>query len=535
MAVTQLKIGVLIKGPEVTPWTIEFLRRLRKLAWVGERSSLELVVIDFKPNFAASCSTSTSSSRTKLSQLFFRGLLWLDSLRTRRFRERRSLREVGAELRVLSVATEQEATQLLDGVQLVVDLVGLPLAELRAEYGVWRVNLGEGCSPVSVFAGCQELIAGKETSEAQLKIQLNGQTLMAGRLPVRTHQTSFFLNQAYLARGGLGLMYLALRSFFECNDKLAYFRRLHSLTSMVPEVELSLGAQLRAVLLVFERVLSARGRSGTKGKTQWSFGVVRKRGREIHSEDLREVAWYNPGRHHFVADPFVFEHQGVTYLFVEEYEYLKRRGHISCCEVRKDGSFSELKTVLTRDFHLSFPLVFRDGGRIFMLPEQSASNRVVLYEAVEFPYSWEERAVLLEDFPGVDNVIFRRDGIWWLYSTFGAFGCQDCNLNLFFSQSLTGPYQSHPQNPVSLSLRGSRMAGGMMMEGAQLTRVGQNCVRRYGGSVVIYDLEILSAEQYLEKEVREILPPLGSPFGESFHTINSVADFSAVTGMRFVK
>ena len=73
----------------------------------------------------------------------------------------------------------------------------------------------------------------------------------------------------------------------------------------------------------------------------------------------------------FIADPFLFRHKEKDFCFVEEYDFLQNKGHISVYEINKNGE-KFLGNVLTEDFHLSYPNVFEYNGQIFMIPESSA-------------------------------------------------------------------------------------------------------------------------------------------------------------------
>ena len=87
------------------------------------------------------------------------------------------------------------------------------------------------------------------------------------------------------------------------------------------------------------------------------------------------------------ADPFLFEHNGKTYIFFEEFVD-DRPGAISCAELRADGTTGEPQRVLTRNYHVSYPFVFEWRGDIYLLPETWDNRRVEVYGAVDFPHRW---------------------------------------------------------------------------------------------------------------------------------------------------
>lgn len=49
---------------------------------------------------------------------------------------------------------------------------------------------------------------------------------------------------------------------------------------------------------------------------------------------------------YWVADPFVFERDGETYIFAELFDYLRRRGVIGYSKLKANGSFSSWKEII---------------------------------------------------------------------------------------------------------------------------------------------------------------------------------------------
>jgi hypothetical protein len=218
---------------------------------------------------------------------------------------------------------------------------------------------------------------------------------------------------------------------------------------------------------------------------------------------------------------------------MEEYRYQKRKGLISVIEMTPDGRFSDPRPVLETDFHLSFPFVFEHGGRMYMLPEQAKTGQVVLYEATSFPDQWRPRTVLIDRFAGADSVLFEHRGSWWMFTTLAEHGNHDNNLHLFHSPTLFGGFQPHPCNPVKVGISGSRMAGKIFKEGNRIVRPAQNCLNRYGGSVVFHEILALDEARYQERFLREVEPSARSPFAKALHTVNTTGQTTVVDGLRF--
>ena len=100
-------------------------------------------------------------------------------------------------------------------------------------------------------------------------------------------------------------------------------------------------------------------------------------------------------RRRYFADPFLFEEDGVAYVFCEEFPYATRKGVISVFALDEQGDPGPSRVVLERPYHLSYPVVFRHEGQIWMMPESSANRTLDIYRADPFPYRWTLDRVVL--------------------------------------------------------------------------------------------------------------------------------------------
>ena len=74
-----------------------------------------------------------------------------------------------------------------------------------------------------------------------------------------------------------------------------------------------------------------------------------------------------PPKDKFWADPFVVKEDGEYYIFFEEYLYKTKKGHLSVLKIDKKGNYTEPKIILNKDYHLSYPFVFKDRGSFYMI------------------------------------------------------------------------------------------------------------------------------------------------------------------------
>lgn len=265
---------------------------------------------------------------------------------------------------------------------------------------------------------------------------------------------------------------------------------------------------------------------------KWSIAVVEGSVEEELTQRLASAKWHEPLAGGYLADPFLIEHEGRSYVFVEQFDEARDKGHLAVLDLSPDGTLSNLRTILDLEHHLSFPYVFRSGGDIYLLPEEHQRRRVCLYRCTRFPDRWEEHRTLLEDFEGVDSVLLQSDGYWWLFTTDASFGNEASNLCLFFSRSLEGPFEEHPHSPVKVGLYGSRMAGPVFRRDGRLYRPGQNCRGWYGQSIVLHEIVALSPTEYEERESGELVQPKGSPFPLTLHTVCGAGNRTVIDGAR---
>ncbi len=270
-------------------------------------------------------------------------------------------------------------------------------------------------------------------------------------------------------------------------------------------------------------------------RDQWRIGIRR---RAPNDPLWGSRAWARGFRfieappERFYADPFLFERDGRTFLFFEDWDWTAGKAIISVAELDADGKLGPVAPALETAYHLSNPLVFAAEGEIFMIPETLAARRVEVYRAVEFPTRWELHCVPLDDLDIVDPCVLQDGGRWWLFAAvldFGGSGWDE--LHVFTADALCGPWQPLGDQPVLSDVRAARPGGRMWREGSVLHRLAQNCAGGYGAGLGLYAVEQVDGEGYRQRTLAEVN---AFDFGmNGVHAYDSTSRFEVVDGRHY--
>lgn len=239
----------------------------------------------------------------------------------------------------------------------------------------------------------------------------------------------------------------------------------------------------------------------------WSLAWRRQPAGAILNGDTNGFQYLRPHADRYYADPCTITVNGRTWVFFEDFRYQEDRGLISCAELTPSGP-GEVRTVLDRPYHLSYPFVFEHNGEVYMAPETSEARGIELFRAKRFPDEWEFHRKLI-DGPYVDPTLFKHDGLWWMFANGRVEGTLALDeLFLFHAESPFGPWTPHPNNPVVSDIRKARPAGPVFNRGGALIRPAQDCSRTYGWAVSFQKIVKLTTDEYEEESVGRIEPPI---------------------------
>jgi hypothetical protein len=220
-----------------------------------------------------------------------------------------------------------------------------------------------------------------------------------------------------------------------------------------------------------------------------------------HQAITAEHSYLIPKDMVFVADSIVLNEDTIL---CEGLEIKTNKGVLLSI---KDGQFARLDTTghhLSKE-HLSYPFVFRDKGKTYLVPEMSSTGAQCIYPIDPQTLDIGTGITLkgLEHERLADATILFDKGTYWLFA--GKAGLTvNSVLYLWHSEQLEGPYLPHPLNPICIDCDGGRQAGPIHEHNGKYYRFGQNNTKLYGNGVVVFEIAELNFNNYQEHRVSTI-------------------------------
>ncbi len=263
----------------------------------------------------------------------------------------------------------------------------------------------------------------------------------------------------------------------------------------------------------------------------WQLLFKIDQGNEGHLPDFTNFSKISSPKGTFWADPFVVKENDNYYVFVEEYIYKKHKAHISVLQLDNKGALLRSDKIIERQYHMSYPFIFKLGNTYYMIPETGKNKTIELYKSADFPYRWEFEKNLMENISAVDTTLFFFNKKWWLFTCVdqtGNISGNSTELFLFFTDDiLSGKWESHPENPIVSDARSARPAGKLFIRDGIIYRPSQDCSVRYGRAFNINEITKLTETEYSETVRTKILPDWDKKLGGT-HTFNFDNDITVI-------
>ncbi|MEZ5479218.1 MAG: hypothetical protein R3E95_17555 [Thiolinea sp.] len=233
-----------------------------------------------------------------------------------------------------------------------------------------------------------------------------------------------------------------------------------------------------------------------------------------------------PPSDRFWADPCLIREGERYFIFIEEWLYRERKGRIACLEWLGGERFSAPVTVLERDYHLSYPHVFRYQDNYYLIPESAENHSIELYRCERFPDRWVFVKYLMRGVQAYDATLHYHQQRWWMFVNMRPHPGASPNdlLYLFSAESpLSSHWQAHPCNPVVTEVARARPAGRILQLNGKLYRPSQNCAGSYGRGLNLNRIVEWNERCYEEQTLCHHLPEHVAGL-DGMHTFSMVGD-----------
>ena len=220
-------------------------------------------------------------------------------------------------------------------------------------------------------------------------------------------------------------------------------------------------------------------------ESSWRLGILLN-----GYDDLQKnkIHWISNGKYSgkWFADPFILSYDDkVVTLLVEEFDYHVHRGRLARLLVdRASWTITDCKIILDLPTHLSFPMIWRKEGKVYVCPENFHSGKWDMYEYDEQKEELTLFRTLMNE-KLTDATIFEHEGETYLLSTYDP----TPNGKLLTIWKMVGESFERVQD-VAFDEKIARNAGKIFSWKGKLIRPAQECNQVYGHAMVFQEVSI---------------------------------------------
>ncbi|MBI5965079.1 MAG: hypothetical protein HY863_16485, partial [Chloroflexi bacterium] len=389
---------------------------------------------------------------------------------------------------------------------------GLQIETLNlAKYGVWFYHHGDDRVMRAGPPGFWEVVENwPETSSALLaaggkfspnRVLFRSHFVTYPLSPARQRSYYFWATTTFLSRQINLLQQLGEAEYCRETDKfnaapLPEVKRYEA-PSNFPAAKAIVKIIVRLIREFLQRILYMK---------QWFLLFSFNKDEAVNFHTFRKIA---PPKGFFWADPHAVQLRGKYYIFIEEFSQVKNKGYISVIELDEEGNWKAPVKILEKDYHLSYPFIFKWNDKFYMVPESRANKTIDLYECVDFPYQWNFKQCLMENISAVDSTLIHYSNKWWLFTAMAEneAAAPNVELFLFYADDLfSGKWTAHPKNPIVSDVKSARSAGSLFVKDGKLFRPSQDCSKGYGHGIDLNEVEVINEAEYRERNTLSIRP-----------------------------
>lgn len=239
-------------------------------------------------------------------------------------------------------------------------------------------------------------------------------------------------------------------------------------------------------------------------------------------------------RRQWFADPFILDvTEDHIICLVEELSYKTMKGRIAKLIIdRKNYRLLASKILLDLPTHLSFPFIFRQDDKVYILPENSASGNSTIYVYDSVDDSLKPHNITARR-PYTDATIFSDGNKTYLLTTQKPKPNGNI-LDIYDFDPITLTVNNEPIQSITFDNNRARNAGEIFKVNEKLFRPAQDCNGGYGKGVILQELKKTS-DGFVFEDYCSFYPDSWT-YNMGYHTFNSYKEVTVMDahGYRFL-
>lgn len=260
----------------------------------------------------------------------------------------------------------------------------------------------------------------------------------------------------------------------------------------------------------------------------WNLGFIEEGLSDTLSNQSPKIHWVKKRiKDRWFADPFILDvTDSEIIILAEEYCYNVHRGRIARVVIdRKTYEEMSFEIILELQTHLSFPFIIRKNGKIFLMPENSASGCSTVYEYNDANRKLTPLHHIAEE-PFADATIFEMEGQSYLCTTM----LPDTNSKSVKIYTLNKDAFKVVDRvaTVKFPIVCGRNPGEVFTVDGQMYRPAQDCTLRYGHGVILQKMTMENGEWRFENV--NSLYPKSFKYNQGVHTFNNFKGLIVIDG-----
>ena len=251
----------------------------------------------------------------------------------------------------------------------------------------------------------------------------------------------------------------------------------------------------------------------------WNLGFIEEGLADTLKNKNPKIHWVKKRiNDRWFADPFILDvTESEIIILAEEYCYDIRRGRIARvvidCKTFEEKGF---EIILDLPTHLSFPFIIRQNGKVYLIPENSASGCSTVYEYDDATRKLTPLHHLAEE-PFADATSFEMEGKSYLCTTMVPdTNSKSVKIYTFDRENLK---VAERVATVEFPILCGRNAGEVFAVDGHLYRPAQDCTLRYGHGVILQKITMKDGKWSFE-DVNSFYPNTFK-YNHGVHTFNN--------------